>query len=569
MQYAGIPDSIYNYTESQNDYVDDYVARGRWVNYLAGGSAANPKESGLGIPIHAALALHTDAGIRDEVVGTMVIYKDHNDDKCKEYPTGKSRILNRDLGDHIQTQIVEDLRASYAPDWTRRELDNASYAEARYPEVPTVLMELLSHQNMTDMQYGLDPRVRFVVSRAIYKALLRFIHEQYGTTYVVQPLPVREMKMRVVGERTETKSQIAVSWKATEDKLEPTAKPSYYVVYTRKDDGDWDNGVRVAKAEYKLEATPGIRYDIRVAAGNEGGESMKSEILSAYIAPEAKGEVLVVNGFTRVSGPEWWADSTYAGIKPYSHAVPYGKGVSYIGEVYDYDRKKEWISDDDCGWGMCHSDHIGQTTAGNTFDYTVMHGKVLAKMGYSYVSSSVDGLDSIVGYDAVDLILGKQKTYIMGNDTSFHCMPANLQNTLTHYLQQGGRLLLSGAYIASDMQNKEDAAFTKNQLHYNFRCTHASRTGKIRIERQLPQGMHSFRTEPNDEVMHTENADGLFPADGGVVVARFPETNVAAAIGHDATAEGGSRTLCWSLMLESAYEFEKLYEMSVLWILRD
>jgi hypothetical protein len=144
-----------------------------------------------------------------------------------------------------------------------------------------------------------------------------------------------------------------------------------------------------------------------------------------------------------------------------------------------------------------------------------------------------------------------------------------LQNTLTHYLQQGGRLLLSGAYIASDMQNKEDAAFTKNQLHYNFRCTHASRTGKIRIERQLPQGMHSFRTEPNDEVMHTENADGLFPADGGVVVARFPETNVAAAIGHNATAEGGSRTLCWSLMLESAYEFEKLYEMSVLWILRD
>jgi hypothetical protein len=148
-------------------------------------------------------------------------------------------------------------------------------------------------------------------------------------------------------------------------------------------------------------------------------------------------------------------------------------------------------------------------------------------------------------------------------------MPAALQEVLTGYLQAGGRLMLSGAHIASDMTSEADKAFIKEQLHYVFRCTNATRTGKLRIERQLPQGMHSFRTEPNDEVMHTENADGLFPADGGVVVARFPETNVAAAIGHDATAEGGSRTLCWSLMLESAYEFEKLYEMSVLWILRD
>ena len=562
MQYSGIPDSIYNYTDSKNDYVDDYAARGIWVNYLAGGSAANPHQAGLNVPLHASLAFHTDAGVRKDMVGTLLIYKDHDDEQCKTYPTGKSRILNRDLADYMQTQIVEDMRALYAPEWTRRQLDNSSYAEVRHPKVPAVLLELLSHQNMTDMQYGLDPRVRFTISRAMYKSFLKFIHEQYGTDYVVQPLPVHGMAMSRLGE------EIRVSWQSTLDVLEPTAKPSYYIVYTRTNDGDWNNGVRVTKNEYTFTAEAGTRYDIRVAAGNAGGLSFKSELLSAYIAPEDKGNVLIVNGFTRVSGPEWWSDSIYGGIRPNSHAVPYGKGVNYIGEVYDFDSRNEWVTDDNCGWGMCYSDHMDHPTMGNTFDYSAIHGKVLAEMGYSYVTTSVDALDSIAGYDAVDVILGKQKTTIMGKDTSFHCMPMNLQHALTHYLQHGGRLLLAGAYIASDMTSEEDKAFIKNQLHYEFRTTNASKTGKIRIERQLEKGNYTFRTEPNDTMIHTENADGIYPAEGGIVVARFPEANVAAAIGYDKIEEGGAKTLCWSIMLESAYEFDALYKASIEWLMK-
>ena len=569
MQYSGIPDSIYNYTDSKNDYVDDYASRGIWVNYLAGGSAANPNQLGLNVPLHASLAFHTDAGVRDEIVGTLLIYKDHDDEQCKNYPNGKSRVLNRDLADYMQTQIVEDMRAVYAPEWTRRQLDNSSYAEVRHPKVPAVLLELLSHQNMTDMKYGLDPGVRFTISRAMYKSFLRFIHEQYGTEYVVQPLPVNSMEMRMEsGLSTPDTKSIKVTWAPTNDPLEATAKPTYYIVYTRQNDGDWDNGVRVTTNEYTFTPDKGTRYDIRVAAGNAGGLSFKSEVLSAYIAPEEKGQVLIINGFTRVSGPEWWQDSIYGGIRPASHAVPYGRGVNYIGEVYDFDSRNEWQTDDNCGWGMCHSDHMNHPTVGNTFDYPAMHGRVLAEMGYSYVSTSVVAVDSIADYDVVDVILGKQKTVIMGNDTSFHCMPANLQHALTHYLQHGGRLLLSGAHIASDMQGKEDAAFTKNQLHYEFRCTHASRTGKIRIERQLPQGNHTFRTEPNDEQLHTENADGIYPAEGGIVVARFPEVNVAAAIAHDTSEAGGAKTLCWSFMLESAHDFDALYKESISWLMK-
>ena len=278
MQYSGIPDSIYNYTDSKNDYVDDYAARGIWVNYLAGGSVANPNEPGLNIPLHASLAFHTDAGVKEDVVGTLIIYKDYDDEKNKNFPTGKSRIIARDLADYMQTQIVEDMRALYAPEWTRRQLNNSSYAEARHPKVPAVLLELLSHQNMTDMKYGLDPRVRFTISRAMYKSFLKFIHEQYGTEYVVQPLPVQQMAINRQGEK------MHVTWTATPDPLEPTAMPTYYIVYTRTNNGDWDNGTRVANNEYTFTPEQGTRYDICVAAGNGGGVSFKGESLSAYIA---------------------------------------------------------------------------------------------------------------------------------------------------------------------------------------------------------------------------------------------------------------------------------------------
>lgn len=564
MQYSGIPDSVYNYTNSHNDYIDDYASRGGWVNYLAGGSVTNPKEAGLGVPVQLSMAFHSDAGVRrgDTIIGTLMIYTDHGDDKEKTYPTGKTRLAARDLGDYVQTQICEDMHI-YAPHWTRRQLNNSSYAEARRPKVPAILLELLSHQNYNDMRLGLDPRVKFTVSRAIYKGMLRFMHEQYGTAYVVQPLPVQQMRI------TRTDNTMNITWAATPDTLEPTAHPTYYVVYTRTNDGDWDNGVKVTAPRYTLKAQAGTRYDVRVVAGNAGGVSMPSETLSAYIAPNERGKVLIVNGFTRVSGPDWFADSTYMGIVPQAGAVPYGKDLSYIGEQYEFDSRLPWVSDDNSGWGMCYSDQQATLTAGNTFDYVSKHGHALAREGYSYTSSSVAALDSISGCDIVDVILGKQKTTVLGKDTSFHCMPQGLQKALAGYIERGGRLLLSGAYIASDMQSQEDKAFISSTLHYGLSCTHASKSGRLQTASLLPTGVYTFRTEPNDECIHTENPDGLRAVgDGARCVARYEDTGVGAGVAYIEPEEGGAKTLCWSFMMESAQDFETLYTDCVDWLMQ-
>ncbi len=58
--------------------------------------------------------------------------------------------------------------------WTRRGIWNKPYYEAKGPEVPAMLLELLSHQNFADMRYGLDPQFQFLVCRSIYKGILKY-----------------------------------------------------------------------------------------------------------------------------------------------------------------------------------------------------------------------------------------------------------------------------------------------------------------------------------------------------------------------------------------------------------
>ena len=93
----------------------------------------------------------------------------------KTLGNGSDRMASRDLTDLIMTNIVDDVRANFEPNWTRRGMWDKSYFEARSPEVPAMLLEFLSHQNFADMTYGLDPAFRFLVSRAIYKGMLKYI----------------------------------------------------------------------------------------------------------------------------------------------------------------------------------------------------------------------------------------------------------------------------------------------------------------------------------------------------------------------------------------------------------
>ncbi|MDE7091863.1 MAG: xanthan lyase, partial [Muribaculaceae bacterium] len=407
LQWAGMPDSVYTPYNGKNDYTDDYTSRALWVNYMAGGSSMVPKREGLNIPIDLSFAFHTDAGTtyNDSIIGSLGIYST-NDNKTSG--NGSSRLANRDLTDMVITEIVNDIRANYEPNWTRRGLWDKKYYEARVPEVPSMLLELLSHQNFADMKYGLDPTFRFTVSRAIYKAMGRFIAARDNRQFVVQPLPVKNFAIA----RNASK-QYKLTWAATPDKLEETAMPDYYNVLMRVDNGAFKVVATVNSPEYTFTAPDDHIYSFQIVAGNKGGVSFPSETLALCELNNNRTPVTIVNGFTRVSGPDTFDAGHIAGFYDMrDHGVPYIYDASFIGSQFEFRRQIPWMDDDAAGFGASRANYEEKIVAGNTFDYVYRHGQAIRNAGYSFISTSVGAFvesDVASTPGAIDLILGKQK----------------------------------------------------------------------------------------------------------------------------------------------------------------
>lgn len=547
LQWAGVPDSIYSRTKGKNDYSDDFQSRGFWVNYISGGSSVNPGSKGLGVPIDMSLAFHSDAGSSrvDSIIGTLGICTVTNTEGKQVFPNGVSRWASRDLTDIVQSQIVSDVRATYAQEWVRRGLWNKSYSESRVPEMPAMLLEILSHQNFADMRYGLDPRFRFTVSRAIYKGILRYLSYNSGKEYVVQPLPVSDFSTRFIA-----KNKVELQWKPQLDSIEPTAKPTQYVVYTRIEDGGFNNGIVTKNNKIVMEILPGKVYSFKVAALNNGGESFPSEILSVCRANYEKGVVMIVNGFERISGPgSFVSNGTTAGfLNDDEAAVPYISDYAYVGKQYDFNRNKKWISDDDPGFGASYSNYENKVIAGNTFDFAYIHGESVRNAGFSFVSSSVAAVKSnavdLRNYKIVDLILGKQKQTYIGNGKKapeFKTFPLDLQKALRNYCLEGGSLLVSGAYVGSDfykngLASPEDLLFADNVLKIKYKANKADMSGKVQMVSspflQFGRNEFSYYNEPNDVRYFAESVDAIEPASGALTVCRYEGTNMSAGVAY-------------------------------------
>ena len=524
LQWAGIPDSIYSKSAFRNDYQDDIYARPQWVNYL--------KEQ-THIPIDMAFAFHSDAGTTpdDSIIGTLGIYMSKSNDGI--YTNRKSREIARDLTDMIQTQILSDVRKVYNPQWSRRGMWNQSYIEARIPDVPTMLLELLSHQNFADMRYGLDPRFRFLICRAIYKGMLRYICFQNKQEPIVQPLPPD----RLYTELVET-NKVRIGWKAVQDTLEESASPTAYILYSRKDSGGFDNGTLVKGEEIILPIETGIIHSYKVAAVNKGGISFPSEIVSVYRSPKGERDktVLIVNGFDRISGPasfESTADSLAGFLYAVDRGVPYLNDIAFIGDQFEFRRSATWNSNDNNGHGDSYNNYAGQVIAGNTFDYPFIHGQAMAETGYSFVSCShkslAEGVVKPDTYPIIDLILGKQRQPVI--------TPV-LQDTLRSYLAQGGNLLVSGTNLFSDSWgNAQDRTFVEEVLKGKLASRNASKEGIVNSCASpygYINGRYTFRTRPNPICYSIESVDGVLPADKlAHTILRYPENNIGAGIVYE------------------------------------
>lgn len=562
LQWAGAPDSVYTPSGNVNDYSDDYRSRGLWVNWLAGGSSMLPGREGLGVPVDLSFAFHTDAGTTpdDSIIGTLGIYSTAG----RTLGNGGSRDASRDLTNLVMTNIVRDVRAKYEPEWTRRGMWDKSYYEARVPEVPAMLLEFLSHQNFADMKYGLDPEFRFDVSRAIYKGMLQFLAHRDGRDYTVQPLAPRAFAIRRAGG-----DSYRLTWCPTVDTLEATAVPAYYLVQQRDGatGGAFRTIARVSEPEYVFTATDDSIHSFRIIAGNAGGVSFPSEVLALRHAPGQP--VVIVNGFTRLGAPDWFDSGEIAGFYDVrDHGVPYVQDISFIGSQFEYRRDIPWMDDDAAGFGASRADYEDRVVAGNTFDFAALHGEAIAAAGRGFVSESVESFCEapVIRGATVDLILGKQKESAKGRGvygTRYKAFPPSLQQALRAHTEAGGDVLVSGAYVATDIwdnpfSSKEtaeaDKRFATEVLGYCWRVGQATVEGRVyEVSTRFPAftgGEWEFSSKPGEDCYAVESPDSFYAPDAkhGCTLMRYSENNLVAATAY---APGAYRTVVLGFPFET------------------
>lgn len=552
MQYAGMPDSlVFDVTDGEdNDYIDDYRGRGEWANYLRGNPYGPNKDrtQGLGIPVDLSLAFHTDAGVtrRDTTIGTLLIYSTPGADSTDVFPDGVSRLANRDFSDILQTHIVDDIRSSYDSTWTRRSMWDKDYSEAFRPNIPAALLELLSHQNFEDMRYGLDPQFRFDVSRSIYKAMLKYLSDSYGYTYVVQPLPVSHL-----GAELQDGNKVRLSWRPVEDPLEPTAVATHYIVYSGYDSTGFDDGVRVDGLSFTTgPLEEGRVYKFRVAAANAGGVGFPSETVAAGILNPRAETVLIVNGFDRVSAPAAVDTGDITGFVSFlDEGVPDGVDMSFTGEQYDFRFESNWTDDDAPGHGASYADHESNLVAGNTHDFSVLHASSILQAGFNVVtvSDEVFEMESFdpVEYIAVDYLLGEERTTDPPGDKTglrYAAFSEPMQNALARYTSKGGHVFVSGAYVGTDLfagkpADSRDATFGRNILGFRWRTNHAARTGALSLldKSGVPVRHFMYNTLFSPDMYRVEAPDAVEPVSaGGRTFMRYIENNMSAGVLYDA-----------------------------------
>lgn len=545
LQYSGMPDTlVYTPNKNMNDYNDDYQSRGLWVNYLIGdpgGSSGEFESGGLGLPVDLSMAFHTDAGITpgDSTIGTLGIC--HTSAENGKFPSGTSRMASRDLMDIIQTQVVEDIRKEFDPEWTRRGLWDKPYSEARRPDIPAILLELLSHQNLADMRFGLDPRFRFLVSRSVYKGILRYLSYNENRDYIVQPLPVNMFAITPLSGK-----KVKLSWEPVIDPNEPSSKPERYRILSREGNNGFDNGFFVTgtSAEIELPAFDSI-YSFKITALNEGGESFDSEVLSVGIKAGDNSPVLVVNGFDRISGPKWFDNNGMAGIAWWDdRGVAFHKDIITIGDQYDFDRNNPWIDDDAPGWGATYNNSAGKIIPGNTFDYPFIHGKAILASGKSFFSMSDEYFESqtmdVTPFKTIDLIFGEEKSTKSFNDTSrinFRIYTPEFMKKIEQITKTGTGIFISGAYVGSDLYLKGDSTaikFAEQTLHFRHRTGHAVKIGEVyTTDNARPSftGKFTFNTEYSDQIYSVEAPDAIEPANTGAICSfRYSESNASAGV---------------------------------------
>ncbi|CAN5172257.1 hypothetical protein BH09SUM1_BH09SUM1_22650 [soil metagenome] len=329
-----------------------------------------------------------------------------------------------ELVNTIHDEVMNDINAGYDKTW-RNGAKVCRWLGETNPrnnnKMPAALFEFGFHDNPEDAKMILDPKFRNIAARAVYHGLVKYYSENMQGFANKTLLPEPPSNLRITSDAA---GHARIAWEPP-----PANKgdgllgdgATGYRVYRSLHGKAFDSGVRTTTTHLDVTELDANRTTFfRVAAVNDGGESMPGETLAVRAAAAQKPRVLIVNGFDRMDG-----------------------GLNVV---------------------------EGKTQRGivqkmNSRDYSIQHGRALEAAGYNFDSASNEAVTSdsvhLRDYAAVVWMLGQE------NGAGEVFSPREIE-LLTDYLKNHGALFLSGSDIASSLTSKKQgSAF----LHDKFNAT--------------------------------------------------------------------------------------------------
>jgi len=383
-----------------------------------------------------------------------------------------------DLRHAIHTEVVNDIRAGWDPEWIDRGEKQKNLGELRLlwdedpsVRIPGALIEIAFHDHPDDTDALKEPAFQMLAARAVYQGIVRYFQQRDSVDLPLLPEPPTHLAIQNLGG-----GQVRVSWQASStDAIGLVGDAATgYRVYTSTDGLGWSDGISVTGTFFTLAGlSEGQLLFVRVTATNDGGESFPTGTLAARVGDDAG--VLLADGFDRLNR---------------TMLVP------------DYDPVE--------GYNLrMLLDRM------NRYNYAIQHGQVISYAFDSATNEAVRaGLVDLADYVLVDWILGEESAPDETLDGTERVL-------LADFLADGGALFLSGTEIGYHLDDLgADPSFYNTVLRADYVGDDAETYEVAPIPGSIFEGLDPFRFDAPG-MYAAEYPDQLAPVDGSLAALTY------------------------------------------------
>jgi hypothetical protein len=382
----------------------------------------------------------------------------------EEYATILSDEVDADMlimDDEFEHEWYDRASATYTSSY------GAICTGANSNEFDATIVELAFHDNQEDAELLRDSRVRTAMARSCVQGIIRFLHTLPGSQI---PLAFAPDTPRYVRAQDAGGGDVLISWQAPLSDEARGDPATGYVIYQSTNGYGFGNPVILGDVtSTTISGIPAgeTRY-FRVAATNDGGESMPSEVLAVRRGDRATSSGVLVSKASHFQASETNGSESLSTEVPAVHKA--SEGTPRILIVNGFDRLRRQINPIQTFTQppAYAGDWIERQVwrRSNSYDYAVQHAEALAANGYEFDSCSNEAVINshiqLGDYAVVVWILGTEST----EDSTF---TNNEQNKVTDFLYDGGGLLVTGSEIGYDLIGQGNGAlFMQDRLRADY-----------------------------------------------------------------------------------------------------